>query len=448
MMKKNNVRDVALEALLQIEKNQAYSNLLLNSFIKKHVVDKKDIPLFTELVYGTLQRRDTLDFFLAPFLKKGKKIEAWVKILLRLSIYQMIYLDRIPERAIFFEAVEIAKKRGHKGTASLVNGVLRSLQREGIPSVDEIEDDIQKVAIKTSHPEWLVKRWTEQFGLRDTEQICETNLLPPVQTARVNQMKETKDSLIEKLTEEGFAVEHGDLSEDAIKSLKGNLVQAEAFKEGLFTIQDESSMLVARALGPDAGDIVLDACAAPGGKSTHIAEQLNGTGTVHSLDIHEHKVKLIKEQAERLDLNNIKTYALDSRKADEQFEKESFDKILVDAPCSGLGVMRRKPDLKYTKSEADVNKLAKLQYTILEHVAPLLKGNGRLIYSTCTVDREENEHVVEQFLQTHPEFERDETLANRLPDRVKPFIKNGQLQILPHYFGTDGFYIAALRKKG
>ncbi|MED4401609.1 16S rRNA (cytosine(967)-C(5))-methyltransferase RsmB [Metabacillus fastidiosus] len=447
-MKKNNVRDVALEALLQVEKNQAYSNLLLNAFIKKHAVDKKDIPLFTELVYGTLQRRDTLDFFLEPFLKNSKKLEDWVRILLRLSVYQMIYLDRIPERAIFFEAVEIAKKRGHKGTASLVNGVLRSLQREGVPSVEEIEDDIERIAVKTSHPKWLIEKWVKQFGLAETEKTGETNLLPPVQTARVNKMKETSDSLIEKLNEEGFSVEHGDLSEDAVKSVKGNLVHTQAFKEGLFTIQDESSMLVARALGVEENDNILDACAAPGGKSTHIAELLNGTGHVHSLDIHEHKVKLINEQAERLELGNIQTYALDSRKADEQFEKESFDKVLVDAPCSGLGVVRRKPDLKYTKQQADVEKLAKLQYTILETVASLLKKEGRLIYSTCTVDHEENADVVAKFLENHPEFEKDETVASRLPERVKPFIKDGELQILPHYFGTDGFYIAALRKKG
>jgi 16S rRNA (cytosine967-C5)-methyltransferase len=243
-------------------------------------------------------------------------------------------------------------------------------------------------------------------------------------------------------------VEHGDLSEDAIKGMKGNLALTDAFSEGYLTIQDESSMLVARALNPQKDEIVLDACAAPGGKSTHIAERMEGTGAVHSLDLHEHKVNLIKQQADRLDLQNILPEALDSRKASERFEKESFDRILVDAPCSGFGVIRRKPDIKYTKSQDDVVKLANLQYKILQAVAPLLKKDGMLVYSTCTIDREENSDVVHSFLENHPEFERDVSAKTHLPEKIRPYFNNGEVQLLPHYFGTDGFYIACLRKKG
>ncbi len=443
-----NVRDVAVETLLQIERNQAYSNLLLNTMINKYKVNEKDIALLTELVYGTLQRRETLDYFLAGFLKKAKKIEAWVQILLRISIYQMIYLDRIPERAVLFEAVEIAKKRGHKGIASFVNGVLRSVQREGIPNLEEMKDPIEKLSIKTSHPLWLVKKWVKQFGYEETEKMCEENLLPPSQTARVNQTKTTVEGLLEELQNKGIMIEYGDLSEDAIKGLKGNLALTDAFKEGKLTIQDESSMLVARVLNPQPGEKVLDACAAPGGKSTHIAERMKGTGIVHSLDLHEHKVKLIKQQADRLQLQNIKAEALDSRKAGERFEKESFDRILVDAPCSGFGVIRRKPDIKYTKTGEDVNRLASLQYSILQAVAPLLKRNGVLVYSTCTIDHEENSDVVKKFLDSHPEFERDQSITVNLPKKLHPYIENGEIQLLPHYFGSDGFYIACLRKKG
>ncbi|MGM7720325.1 16S rRNA (cytosine(967)-C(5))-methyltransferase RsmB [Metabacillus sp. Hm71] len=443
-----NVRDVAVETLLQIERNQAYSNLLLNTMINKYKVNEKDIALLTELVYGTLQRRETLDYFLAGFLKKAKKIEAWVQILLRISIYQMIYLDRIPERAVLFEAVEIAKKRGHKGIASFVNGVLRSVQREGIPNLEEMKDPIEKLSIKTSHPLWLVKKWVKQFGYEETEKMCEENLLPPSQTARVNQTKTTVEGLLEELQNKGIMIEYGDLSEDAIKGLKGNLALTDAFKEGKLTIQDESSMLVARVLNPQPGEKVLDACAAPGGKSTHIAERMKGTGIVHSLDLHEHKVKLIKQQADRLQLQNIKAEALDSRKAGERFEKESFDRILVDAPCSGFGVIRRKPDIKYTKTGEDVNRLASLQFSILQAVAPLLKRNGVLVYSTCTIDHEENSDVVKKFLDSHPEFERDQSITVTLPKKLHPYIENGEIQLLPHYFGSDGFYIACLRKKG
>ncbi|MEH7222510.1 16S rRNA (cytosine(967)-C(5))-methyltransferase RsmB [Bacillus sp. JJ1566] len=446
-MTKTNVRNVALEILLQIEKNQAYSNLLLNQMIKKHEVSGKDVGLLTEIVYGTIQRRDTLDFYLAPFLKKSKKLDQWVRILLRLSLYQMLFLDRVPERAIFFEAVEIAKKRGHKGTASLVNGVLRSIQREGVPSLDQLTDEVERIAIETSHPIWLVKRWVRQMGLEETRKMCEVNCLPPEQTARANLMKTTKEELIHMLDVDGIEAEKGSVSVDAIKAVRGNLAHAKAFKEGYFTIQDESSMLVARALGVEKDDQILDSCAAPGGKTTHIAELLNNTGKVFSIDLHEHKIKLINEAVNRLGLENVETKALDSRKAREFFEAGSFDRILVDAPCSGFGVIRRKPDIKYSKLESDNENLAKIQLDILTAVSSLLKKDGILVYSTCTIDYEENEGVIKTFLEQHKDFILDETIENYLPEIVKPYIKNGQLQLYPHYFGTDGFYIARLRKQ-
>ncbi|MEH7234821.1 16S rRNA (cytosine(967)-C(5))-methyltransferase RsmB [Bacillus sp. JJ1562] len=446
-MTKTNVRNVALEILLHIEKNQAYSNLLLNQMIKKHDVKGKDVGLLTEIVYGTIQRRDTLDFYLAPFLKKSKKLDPWVRILLRLSLYQMVYLDRVPERAIFFEAVEIAKKRGHKGTASLVNGVLRSIQREGLPSLDQLTDEVERLAIETSHPIWLIKRWVNQMGLEETRKMCEVNCTPPEQTARVNTAVTTKEELVHMLKEDGIEAEEGSVSVDAIKAVRGNLVNTKAFKEGYLTIQDESSMLVARALGVEKGDQILDSCAAPGGKTTHIAELLQTTGKVFSIDLHEHKIKLINEAVRRLGLENVETKATDSRTLRESFKAGSFDKILVDAPCSGFGVIRRKPDIKYSKSESDNANLAKIQLDILTEVSSLLKKDGILVYSTCTIDYEENEGVIKTFIEQNKDFILDETIENYLPEIVKPYINNGQLQLYPHYFGTDGFYIARLRKQ-
>ncbi|WP_077617773.1 16S rRNA (cytosine(967)-C(5))-methyltransferase RsmB [Bacillus sinesaloumensis] len=446
-MAKTNIRNVALEILLQIEKNQAYSNLLLNQMIKKHEVQGKDVGLLTEIVYGTIQRRDTLDFYLAPFLKKTKKLDQWVRILLRLSLYQMVYLDRVPERAIFFEAVEIAKKRGHRGTASLVNGVLRSIQREGLPSMDQILDEVERLAVETSHPIWLVKRWVKQMGIEEARKMCEINCTPPEQTARVNNSAITQDELIHMLHEDGIEVVKGDVSVDAIKAVRGNLAKTKAFKEGYLSIQDESSMLVARALGVEENDHILDSCAAPGGKTTHIAELLRNTGKVYSLDLHEHKVKLINEAVTRLGLENVVTKAHDSRKAGEIFEPQFFDKILVDAPCSGFGVIRRKPDIKYSKTVSDNQHLAKIQIDILTEVSSLLKKDGILVYSTCTIDYEENEGVINTFLEQNKDFVLDNTIENFLPEIVKPYIKNGQIQLYPHYFGTDGFYIARLRKQ-
>jgi 16S rRNA (cytosine967-C5)-methyltransferase len=442
-----NVRETALELLETIEKNQSYSNLILHHAIEKNKVPQRDVGLLTELVYGTLQRKMTLDYYLSPFLKQSKKLEKWVPHLLRLTLYQMEFLDKIPERAAIFEAVEIAKKRGHKGVASLVNGVLRNIQREGVPNINEIKDPIERVAIQTSHPYWLVNRWSIQFGLEKTKEMCELNLVAPTQTARVNQTLISRDECLEVLKEEGFSVEPSIIIPESIHCLKGNLASSRAFKEGFLTIQDESSMLVAYALGISQNERILDACAAPGGKSTHIAEKLNKTGSVYSLDLHEHKVKLIQENAERLQLENIEVRALDSRKVGEHFSTQEFDRILLDAPCSGLGVMRRKPDMKYTKKEEDLTRLQTIQLDLLNAVSPLLKKDGILVYSTCTVDQEENETVIRTFLENHPDFVGDLYWKERMPAAIQPLIQSYDLQVFPQDFGSDGFYIACLRKK-
>ncbi len=443
---KKNVREVSLDLLVAIEKNQSYSNLLLNHAINAQQLPQKDIGLLTELVYGTLQRKMALDFYLQPFLKNSKRIENWVLQLLRLTLYQMVYLDKIPARAAIHEAVEIAKKRGHKGIAGLVNGVLRTIQREGLPSFATVTDSVERLAIETSHPEWLVKRWVKAFGYEKTKQMCEVNLTAPLQTARVNSTKVSRDECVRILEEEGFQIEKSPIIPEAIRSLKGNLAASQAFRDGLLTIQDESSMLVAYALGVREDESILDACAAPGGKSTHIAEKLNGSGEVTSIDLHEHKVKLIHENAGRLGLNNIQPLVLDSRKLGEHFIEESFDRVLLDAPCSGLGVMRRKPDIKYRKKEQDIEKLSRVQQDLLHAVSPLVKKDGLLVYSTCTVDKQENEMTIQSFLEHHQEFVMDDSLKKRMPEAIKPLLTGFDLQILPQDFGSDGFYIAALRK--
>jgi 16S rRNA (cytosine967-C5)-methyltransferase len=445
--KRRNVREAAMELLEQIEKNQSYSNLLLNSTIEKNKLSPIDTGLLTELTYGTLQRRMALDYFLKPFIKNNKKLENWVLQLLRITLYQMVYLDRIPDRAAIYEAVEIAKKRGHKGISGMVNGVLRSIQREGLTSMDEISDPVERLSIETSHPEWLVSRWVNQFGYERTKEMCEVNLTAPLQTARVNLTKTSVRECIEDLDEEGFEVEKSPIIPEAIRALRGNLAFSRAFKKGFITIQDESSMLASYALDVHKNEKILDACAAPGGKSTHIAEKMELTGVVYSLDLHEHKVKLINTNAKRLGLGNIKTMVMDSRQAGENFEIESFDRILLDAPCSGLGVMRRKPDMKYTKKEQDIFQLSSIQQNLLDSVSPLVKKGGILVYSTCTVDKEENELSVSKFLLEHPEFEMDVTLKERMPEAIQPLVTDGYLQVFPQDFGSDGFFISCLRKK-
>ncbi|MCA0988024.1 16S rRNA (cytosine(967)-C(5))-methyltransferase RsmB [Guptibacillus algicola] len=441
-----NVREAALDVIEKINKNQAYSNLLLNETINKHKLNRKDIGLLTEIVYGTIQRQKTLDFYLDDFLTNRKKIQPWVISLLHLSLYQMTYLDRVPDRAVIHEAVEIAKKRGHKGISGMVNGVLRNVQRKGLKDFSSISDDAERISIEKSHPLWLVQRWIEQFGIAETEAMCDENLQAPYVTARVNTMKTTVDNVLNDLSEAGLDVIKGELSEDAIKVVQGHLIETDVYKRGEVTIQDESSMLVARALDIESGQAVLDACAAPGGKTTHIAERLQGQGYVQSLDLHDHKIKLIKKQAERLGLTNVEAKALDSRLVTDEFEGNSFDRILVDAPCTGFGVLRRKPDIKWSKKPEDVERITSVQRGILDSQASLVKPGGKLVYSTCTIEEAENQEIVASFLKEHPEFSFDTTMKERLPKKVEAYVDGGELQLLPHYFGTDGFYIATLTK--
>ncbi|WP_332648062.1 16S rRNA (cytosine(967)-C(5))-methyltransferase RsmB [Lysinibacillus sp. 54212] len=439
-----NVRDAALTILLSIDKNQAYSNLLLHKTIEKYKIEEKDRALLTELTYGTLQHKYTLDYYLEPFIRG--KVDIWVRWLLRLSLYQMEYLSRIPAHAAVNEAVEIAKHRGHKGIASMVNGILRSILREGVRSTDEIVNPNERLAIATSHPQWLVDRWVESYGFDQTAAMLQENNVPPIQTVRVNVTKASVEQVLTTLEREGVKAERSAVIPECIYLRNGQAARTGAFRNGLITIQDESSMLPANVLNPQPGMKVLDMCAAPGGKTTHIAEKMQNDGQILAMDLHPHKLDLIDENTARLGLDIVQTAPIDGRKAANFLGKESFDAVLVDAPCSGLGVMRRKPDIKYTKREEDLESLQTVQLAILDNAVSVLKPGGRLVYSTCTVDKKENEGTVEAFLASHPEMEA-EPLTN-LPETLLAKQQHGMLQVFPQDFGSDGFFVAAFRKKG
>lgn len=436
-----NVRDAAFSILWAVGNKQAYSNLLLHQTIESYGISAKNRGLLTEITYGTLQHQLTLDYYLEPFLKG--KIEPWVKVLLRMSLYQIVYLDRVPAHAVIHEAVEIAKRRGHGGVASLVNGVLRSVQRTGVRSFNVIADPIEKISIETSHPAWMIKRWAEQFGLEKTREMALENNKIPSQTVRVNTVRATVAEVIEMLESEGLEAAPSKIIPECLVVTGGQPARSTTFEKGFITIQDESSMLPSYALQVEPGMKVLDMCAAPGGKSTHIAEKLENKGTLYSMDLHPHKVKLIQESADRLGHSVIETGVGDGKKSVERFGKEQFDRVLVDAPCSGLGVIKRKPDIKYTKKEEDFNRLQEIQIELLDQAAELLKPGGILVYSTCTVDNMENRGTAERFLKKHPEME---TIQASLPDALG--VKHtGFVQIFPQDFGSDGFFIAAFRKE-
>lgn len=438
-----NVRDAALSILIEINDNQAYSNLLLHRTIEKYGIEAKDRGLLTELTYGTLQHRMTLDYYLEPFVRG--KLDKWVRELLRMSLYQIVYLTKIPPHAVVHEAVEIAKRRGHKRIAPTVNGILRSVLRKGVRSLDTLEEGVAKIAIETSHPEWLIARWIELYGEEDATAMAHENNNPAPISMRVNTVKMTRDEAIAALESEGFEVSPGDIVGESLISNSGNPANTEAYKQGLVTIQDESSMLPVNALDLVPGMRVLDMCAAPGGKTTHIAEKMNNEGEVFAHDVHSHKIKLIETNAERLGLTSITAKSGDSRKLVDVYGEASFDRILLDAPCTGFGVIRRKPEIKYVKNESDLEGLLTIQSELLATAEKLIKPNGIIVYSTCTVEYEENRGMVEKFLKKHERMELI-PLPN-LKDNKKLAIEEDTLQVLPQHFGGDGFFVAALRKK-
>ncbi len=451
MKKMKTAREVALDVLTKVEKEHSYSNLQLNQSLKTATLSRKDVQFATEIIYGTIQRLNTIDWILHPFVKtKLDKMDTWVKNLLRLSIYQIWYLDRVPAHAVVNEAVNIAKKKGHKGIVGMVNGVLRNIlrQKDSI-SLPEHINDTKRISLEHSHPEWLVKRFIQEYGEGEAKEICRANNLPPYHTVRVNPLRITREemiSLLKKELDEEAEIIPSPLSKQGIRIKGGgNLAFSSWYKDGYITIQDESSMLVAEVLNPKEDMLVLDAAAAPGGKTTHIAELMKDKGKVIAADIHKHKIKLIEEQQERLHLHIIEAIHADARKI-KDYTDQRFDRILLDVPCSGLGVIRRKPDVKWTKSEDDIREITKIQEEILEEVFPLLKPDGVLVYSTCTMTLEENQKMVERFLEKHDDFYLDQQLPNYLSETVNEKVdaRTGMLQILPQHFHSDGFFISRL----
>ncbi|MGG1661576.1 16S rRNA (cytosine(967)-C(5))-methyltransferase RsmB [Brevibacillus sp. NRS-1366] len=447
-MAKKGARDIALDVLNRVEEHKSYSNLELRNVLDRTELNAADAGLVTELVYGTIQRKLTLDHVLSHFIG-GKKVQAWVRNLLRLSLYQIHFLDRIPERAAVHEAVEIAKKRGHQGIASMVNGVLRNVLRQ--PDVWErmpIGGVAEQIAVTHSHPEWLVRQWIQTYGEETTKAICEANNRAPHSSVRVNTLKIKKDELLAQLMEEGGVVRASELSEEGLLIEGGHAAGTRWFKEGYYTIQDESSMLVAPALAVKPGMRVLDACAAPGGKTTHLAERMGNQGQIVASDVHPHKRELIAAAAKRLGISIIEPIVSDALDLPEK-GLGTFDRILLDAPCSGFGVIRRKPDLKWNKTPEDVRAIAQLQYELLKHLSTMLAPGGMLVYSTCTIEPKENQDIVRRFTSEHPEFVLDDTLRADLPQAVRNKVDEtgAYVQILPHDFESDGFFIARLKRK-
>ncbi|WP_298784247.1 16S rRNA (cytosine(967)-C(5))-methyltransferase RsmB [uncultured Marinococcus sp.] len=442
------LRYTAAALLERVETGQAFSHLLLHHELAGKAWSREDAGLLTEIVYGTLRRQNTLDYMLGVFVNKPlTKLDAWVRVLLRMSVYQMRYLDRVPDHAVVDEAVKIAKQRGNKGVSGFVNGVLRSLQRKGFPDTSAIKNAEERLAVDYSHPAWMLKEWQNAYGEQTALRIAEANNVTPKTSVRVSPEAELED-VQEMLEQEGIQTTRGAIAEKALIVEKGNVLVTEAYQNGYITVQDESSMKAGEALKVEESMDILDACAAPGGKSTDLAERTGPGGSVTAHDLSAKKLNQIEEQAARLQLENIATAAGDARQLTTTFPARTFDRVLVDAPCSGLGVIRKKPEQKWAKKVEDFERLPEIQQEILNEAVSMLRFNGRIVYSTCTIRPEENEQVWEAFLHRHPELTPDHELTDKLNiSEIEHFSSEyGWCTILPHEYGTDGFFIAAAVK--
>ena len=437
----NTARSVALKTLIKVLNNKSYSNITLNHNFEKADLSIADQNLATKLVYGTIQYKLFLDYQLKDLIQT-KISEDYLYPLLLMSTYQLLKLDKIPDRAVLDEANKLAKQFGKKRSSGfrLVNGILRSLTRRGEVLPSE-KNYILYLSIKESFPKWIVEYFIKNFGKKRAASVLHSFNQSSKNSIRISNLTDQEEVLTD-LTKLGFKPEISHLGNNSVNLAHGGISENDLFKEGRVTIQDEAASLVVDAFDFSGDEIVLDACSAPGGKTIQMAEQVPA-GKVWALDIHENKLNLVRENALRMHVaDRIKTHAIDARKAAEYFSKQQFAKILVDAPCSGLGLMRRKPEIRYLKTYQDILNLSKIQLSILNEVSKLVSVGGELVYSTCTITVEEDEQVVHKFLQLHPNFE----LCPFKTDKVAA--KKGTLKILPDEEGSDGFFIAKFRLRG
>jgi len=437
-----NAREIALDVLLSVIKDEAYSNVALSKALKEADLCPQDAGLVAEIVYGTLNRYRLLQYKLNPHYQG--RVKEWIKVLLAMALYQIVYLDRVPMYAAVDEATKIATARGGEFNGKVVNAILRKLTEIPIKDSIEMAKGANRLAIETSHPTWLIRLWEAQFGEELTIAMARRNRERVSLVLRTNLKKTTTAELKGKLQMEDVFCSLGHIYQDALIVMSGNPINTNSFKEGLFYIQDEASMLPALALAPEKGAKVLDVCAAPGGKTLHLAEMVGDTGVVYAHDIYDHKINRIRENMARLDITNVEASLCSALELHTRYEEESFDYVLVDAPCSGLGILRRHPEARLTKQPEDLDAIVDIQKKILLNASKFVKPGGRLVYSTCTVNRKENQRQIEAFLNENQHFDFDRSFESRMPKVLEGSFEHEMLQLFPQDFDTDGFFIAAL----
>ena len=442
-------REVALKALYKIDKEKAYSNIVLDEELKNNskLLNEKDIGLISQIVYGVTTWKLTLDCIIEKHSKiKIKKISPWIINILRMGIYQIIFLDKIPKSAAVNESVNLAKRYGHKTSSGFVNAILRNVDNKDYEELFLEKDSIEKISKTQSMPKWLIEKLLENNSIEQTEEICKNLNKKPEISIRINKLKTSKKEIIEKLEKRNIKVKETELEDFLIIKNAKEIEKIDEFKQGLFTVQDISAGLTALILNPKKGEKVLDACSAPGGKTTYMAELMENEGQIEAWDIYEHRLNLVKENCERLGIKNINT-KIQNAEIYTNSEEKIYDKILLDVPCMGIGVIKRKPDIKWQRKKEDIDVINKIQFNILQNCSKYLKDGGELVYSTCSILKEENGDIIEKFVKENPNFEIITEKEISKFSKFKQYLeKEKYLNILPSY-KYDGFFICKLRKK-
>lgn len=449
MIKTINIREIILEILMEITEEEEYSHIVIRNALEKYqFLEKRDRAFISRVCVGTIENMILLDYMIEQFSKvKVINMKPIIRNLLRMSVYQLRFMDTIPDSAVCNEAVKIAQKRGFYNLKGFVNGVLRNIAR-GMDSIvypSREKDPVSYLSVTYSIPEWIITKWTAQFGIEQVEQVCRSFQEEHMTSIRCNLDKASKEDVITSLKDQGITVKESPYLNYALEIGNYNYMKAiNAFKKGYFQVQDVSSMLVAEVAAPKWGDYCIDVCAAPGGKSLHIADKLCGSGFVEARDVTESKVRLMEENIDRIDVINMKAVVSDATVFDPE-SVEKADILIADLPCSGLGVIGKKPDIKYKMTPIKQQELVKLQRKILDTVYRYVKVGGTLIYSTCTIGADENQFNVKWFLENYP-FKL-ESIDPYLCDELKgKTTKAGYLQLLPGVHQSDGFFLAKFKR--
>lgn len=442
MTKSMDGRELALDILMEILEKDGYSHVVLNQALSKYqYLEKSERAFISRVTEGTLEYLIQIDYIINLYSKvKVKKMKPLIRTLLRMSVYQIFYMDRIPDSAVCNEAVKLAVKRKFQGLKGFVNGVLRSIAREK----EQIRFPAD--AIRYSVPEWMIEMWQKSYDVETVRVMLEAFLKDSKLTVRCNLDQASLEESRKSLENQGVTVTETEYAEDMMYLEQFDYLESlEAFQKGWIQVQDVSSGFVGRAADPAPGDVILDVCGAPGGKSLHLADLLKGTGHVEVRDLTEYKVRLIQDNIDRSGFRNIEARVWDALELDEESVGKA-DIVIADLPCSGLGIIGKKPDIKHKMTPEKLAELAALQREILSVVHQYVKPGGKLIYSTCTIDRQENEENASWFLEHFP-FE-PMNIEGKLGEKLKEgSMKNGQIQLLPGIHPCDGFFIAAFQKK-